>query len=250
MDHLRSLGMGALDNMDSSMIKMPRLKLVQNSSKKGTPGKWISNINDEEVDSITGAILAISQYRVMFPKLGEGEKPLCRSNDGIKKSSVDGIGDNNCSRCRFSQWGRSADGKSIKPVCMQGYALLMLQETSPDVWSPAIVSVKGSAIKPAKAFFTEMRARNIPSFAYLTTLSAKAEVTALGRFYQTIFTMSEELLPLPVIEGIALTAQQYSDFVGSDIADVENDHDQPSNSYTAGSGAPAYKLDDNEDLPF
>jgi len=243
--YIRSLGMGAIDNMDASMIKMPRYKLVQNTSKKGTPGKWISNIDNDEVDSIAGAVLAISQSRVMFGEVGKGDKPLCKSNDGIRKSSADGIGDSYCAKCRYAQWGKGQGGASIKPACSQGYSLLIAQpDAEMENWGPAIVTIKGSAMRPAKAFFTAMKARNLPSFAYLTTLGSKAEVTEKGRFFQTVFSMSEDLLPIEIIKKIAETSSQYKDFVGSDLAaDVDSEVDDH------GSGQGFYTPPEG-DLPF
>lgn len=87
-------GGGALDSLTTGDVVMPRYKLIQNTSRTGTPGKWISNTApDEELDELNIIILDISSYRVMFPAQGQGDRPLCRSNDGMSKSDMNGVGD-------------------------------------------------------------------------------------------------------------------------------------------------------------
>lgn len=231
LEFLRSFGTGALDSLSQRDIIMPRYKLIQNTSKTGTPGKWVSNLDpDREFDELHIIILEISNYRTYFPPKGEnGDKPLCRSNDGYKKSDPNGIGDGDCDSCRYAQWKNDASGRGIKPACSSGYTMLGLIVLPEGGMEPGMISFKGSAIKPCKSFFTRMKTRGIPPFAYITVIGSESVTNDKGRFFKPSFDfgpyLNEETIRFAAAQG-----KMYKEYISRDImADDsrEDDDDSP-----------------------
>lgn len=255
-DIMTEFGGGAVDSLTTADVVMPRYKLIQNTSRKGTPGMWVSTTAlEEELEALNIVILDISSYRVMFPEQGQGDRPLCRSNDGYSKSDVNGVGDGSCESCRYSVWSKDPNtGRNIKPRCASGYTLLGVILLPDGSQTPGMVSLKGAAIKPLKQYFTRMKTRNIPSFAYITTIKAEPKVNDLGRFFVPEFEFGETL-SLEAVRDMALQARSFKQYISADImADVEIESPAPA----AHSGADAFtsRLDDvvndgdNDEIPF
>ncbi len=252
-DIMTEFGGGAVDSLTASDVVMPRYKLIQNTSRKGTPGKWVSTTApEEELDALSIVILDISSYRVMFPEQGQGDRPLCRSNDGLSKSDVNGVGDGNCENCRYSVWSKDpTTGRNIKPRCSSGYTLLGIILLPDGTQTPGMASLKGAAIRPLKQYFTRMKTRNIPSFAYITNITAAPKVNDLGRFFVPEFEFGETL-SLDAVKDMALQARSFKQYISADImADVEVDSPTPAHS-----GAASFtsrlneEVGDDGDIPF
>lgn len=229
MDFLKSLDSGALDSLGQKDIIMPRYRLIQNTSKSGTPGKWVSNLSPEnELDELVLVILHISNYRTYFPPKGENnDKPLCRSNDGYTKSDPLGIGDGNCDTCRYAQWA-----KGQKPPCFAGYTILGLI-INPDGVEPCMVSLKGSAIKVCRSFFTRMKTKGISSLAYKVHIRSESVVNDKGRFFLPVFEFGDYLTK-PEILYASEQAKIYRQYISNDaMADVHNDDEGPTHNASA-----------------
>jgi len=202
MDFLKGFGAGALDNLGASDLVIPRFKLIQNTSVKGTPGKFMTNLSEEEFDNLDVTILNITNFRTMFPTpYNAGDRPLCRSNNGKEKSDPNGVGSGDCARCQYAVWGRDTNGASRPPQCGAGYTILAIAEDG----TPCLFSIKGASIKPAKSFFTRMKTRRTAPFAYRTIISSKQEVSTRGRYY----TFNFEFGPIHTEAEIRSAAEQY-----------------------------------------
>lgn len=226
MDVLRSFGLGALEDISASDIIMPRYKLVQSTSRTGTPGKWVSNVSDVEYDSLDVVILGISTYRIYFPEAGGGDKPLCRSNDGIIKADGNGVGDGKCKNCRYNVWTKDKQDNSVPPKCREGYSLLVLVLQEDGTFAPGMISIKGAARRPAKQFFTRMKARGVTPLSYITRVTSVSEVNNKGRFFRANldFGDNEGWLPLDLVAELAEQAKNYMHYVGTD-AMIDDDRD-------------------------
>ena len=237
-EFLKSLGGGALEDISARDIIMPRFKLVQPTSRKGTPGKWISNVSDVEYDYLDVAILNIGNYQIYFPAAGEGDKPLCKSNNGLTKASPDGIGDGKCANCRFNVWTKDANGNSVPPKCRSGYSILGFVFAPDGTMTPGVISIKGAAIKSAKQYFTKMKTRGFAPFSYITRIGAVSEVNAKGRFFKSVMDFATDAegndiswLPKEVVLDLANQAKNYSQYIGTDVmvdADYEVEAEAPS----------------------
>ena len=76
------LGMEVFDTGD---LVIPRYKIVQPTSKEGTPGLFRNNLTNEEKDRINVVVLAATKGRVCWSENIE-EDPVCRSSDGLNPS--------------------------------------------------------------------------------------------------------------------------------------------------------------------
>lgn len=192
-DFLKSFGGGALDNLSTTDLVIPRYKLIQNTSKEGTPGKFVSNLSDIEHDVLDIIILDITNFRTMFPEpYNSGDKPLCRSNNGRVMTDPNGAGSGNCDSCQYAVWGKDKNGNTLRPPCSAGYSILCLVNTGAGL-EPAIIGVKGAGIKPAKGYFTRMKTRGIAPFTYITKVVSESVSNAKGRFFVMGFDFGEVL---------------------------------------------------------
>lgn len=225
LDFIKQFGTGTLDNLSSKDIVMPRYKLVQNTSKTGTPGKWVSSLDPEkELDKLEIVILAISNFRTYFPPMGESDKPLCRSNDGYRKSDPNGIGDGVCASCRFNVWKKNERTGSVEPPeCRAGYTLLCIVELPDGTKEPAMISFKGTAIKPCKTYFTKMKGRGVAPFTYITVIEAVSEVNQKGRFFKPSFSFGRTLSKDEILYA-AEQAKLFQNFITADfVIDAESE---------------------------
>jgi len=222
MEFLQGFEGNTLDNLGAEDMVFPRFKLVQNTSIKGTPGKYMSNINSEEFDRLAVTALRITKTRSMFPKVyTSGDRLLCRSNDGKTKSDPSGIGSGDCSRCQYAVWGKDAQGNTIRPECNGGYTILALAEDG----SPCFISMKGTSVKPTKQLITQAVTSKIPLFARILYITSKPEVNTKGRYYVASFEFgdfhSEEVIRAAGAQYIALL-----DIISSDlVVDVSTDNE-------------------------
>ena len=270
LEYLRSLGGGALETLRPTDIIMPRWRLIQNTSKTGTPGMWASNVNPDRELSVLGiSILEISNHAVYFgPKGQNNDRPLCRSNDGISKSDPNGVGAMKCKGCQFNIWTKGPDGRPVKPLCSSGYTFLCLVSLPDGVWEPGMVSFKGSANKICKSYFTEMKTRGVAPFAYITSCTSKAIVNDKGRFFIPEFAMG----PWLSREQIEFAHQQYIVYkqyiTAEHMADVEYESESTTveggsnvssgasefldslNSTSPGLSGPASSAAEDDDIPF
>lgn len=162
------LGMEGLDRSD---MTVPRYRLIQNTSSDGTPGKFVSTLSGQEVDTITAVLMKVTKTRVMWPvAFSRGDKPECRSEDG--KHKANGIGTGVCDTCPYGKW----DGR-----CKTSYTFLGVDDNS----EPFMINIKGSSIKPLKKFLTRILMKDLPLFAYKVVISAKEERNDKGRFWVT-----------------------------------------------------------------
>lgn len=221
-------GGGAVDSLTSADVIMPVYKLIQNSSKKGTPGKWVSNIAPEdELEELNLIVLDMSSYRVLFPAQGQGDRPLCRSNNGISKSDVNGIGDGNCGTCRYAQWKKDqATGRDIKPKCSEGRTLLGIVLHPDGTRLPGMVSFKGAALRPTKQYLTAMRTKSvslgIPSFAYVTNIASNLKVSEKGRYFIPEFEFGDNL-DIETVREMALQVVSFRQHLNPDIL-IDDDY--------------------------
>lgn len=226
-EFLLSLDNEVMDELGANDFILPRYRLIQNTSRTGTPGKWVSNLDpNKELDTLEIIILKITNFRTYFPPAGQGDKPLCRSNDGKQKASPELIGDGNCSKCRYSVWAPNpTTGKSDPPPCFNGYNIFGLIRLPDGTTEIGTVSFKRAAVKACKSYFTRMKGKGYAPFAYPTFITAVAEVNDKGRFFRPEFSMGE-LLTMEEILAAADLSKQYSDmFSNLDFVD-DNDNSE------------------------
>lgn len=261
-DFLKQFGGGTLDHLSGADLIIPRYKLVQPTSRTGTPGKWLSSLNPElEMDELNFIILEIRNVQTLFPLAGEGDKPLCRSNDGYRKVDPSMIGDASCASCRYSAWGKDErTGKGIPPRCGSGYNVMGLAVLPDTRMEPSIVTFKRTAMIDARKYWTLMKTMGIPAFSYITVLGSVSELSAKGRYFKPTFRVGAMLSEADVMYAFSQVEMCKSLMSsGNLILDNEAEEHSIPDSGVCGVGGPVqstpgFTYDPNsvtgEEIPF
>jgi len=170
-DYVNDQGvMLGFENFDQTQLKMPRYKLVQGTSKEGTPGKFRNNLTGEEFDSISGSLLGFVHKRVKWPeKYKRGDAYLCRSADGI--TSVDG---KKCRNCEDSKWNDKE-----KPACGSGIEFVGIDQNG----DPFFIGAQGMSISPANSWLTWATLKRKPLLFWKVTLVSKEDSNDQGKYF-------------------------------------------------------------------
>ena len=158
------------ENFDQSQLKMPRYKLVQGTSKEGTPGKFRNNLTGEEYDVINGSLLGFVHKRVMWPvKYKRGDAYLCRSSDGIM--SMDG---KKCRTCDDSKWNGDE-----KPRCGAGLEFVGIDQNG----DPFFIGAQGMSMSPANSWLTWANLKRKPLLYWRLGLHSKEDSNDQGKYF-------------------------------------------------------------------
>jgi hypothetical protein len=132
-----------------------------------TAGKYMDTQSNLTYDTITIVPILIRLKgkgeeagggRVLFPPKSEsGCQPLCKSVDGVKPMTGEGLtpqdGGRGCAKCPKSQW-LTVGGKSVKPPCQENGTFLFAELSTSFVFR---MNIKGMALTPAKDFKETLR---------------------------------------------------------------------------------------------
>lgn len=198
-----ALGFGAFKDEDlevagldvnSSDMKLPKIKLLQSTSPEVTKGKgkfaagqFYNTVTQEAADEIDCVLLDQGKSMVMWKKpFKRGEDPLCRSFDG--KNKTEGCGDGRCETCQYSSqnpkaWNNLKDGET-KPACNMSYVFLA-QDCKTNM--PFRIIVAGASVKSGKDFLNKLIPLRVAPFACKVTLKSHQEENDNGVFFVTDF---------------------------------------------------------------
>jgi hypothetical protein len=148
------------EDFDSSDLIIPRVKIIQPTSRKGTAGKFSMNLTEEEFDQMTISVIKASRSRVLWPPVDSDiEEPLCKSSDFLMPdASVQAPLSSACAEyvmrgdlkvletvCTKAKWINNE-----RPACNQVYNLLCLTSENVPFW----IALSGSSIGPVKRFIS------------------------------------------------------------------------------------------------
>ena len=184
-DYAREDSTTGLEIIDQTDLKMPKVKLVQAQSEEHTKddvpvGHYYNAVTKEHSETIECIMLALGKSRVMWPAtFKRGDKPLCRSFDGVRKT--EGIGDGICAKCQYSQWGEGGE----KPDCNLGYVWLGVDSKN----RPFRLNARGASMTPTKDFlntvFPQLNrgGKQLGIFVFKLVLSSRKESNDKGTYY-------------------------------------------------------------------
>jgi hypothetical protein len=166
------------EDLDPSAFIIPRVKVVQPTSKEGTPGKFYINLTGEEFDRMNVVVVKTTRGRVMWDKDDPGaDKPLCRSFDFLRPDpAIENPPSDVCARhvvkgfkrvleqvCPMTIWN---DGE--RPPCDEVYNLLCL---SMEEMIPFWLQAAGSSIRPVRNYVSAIALRRQKLYRFATILS-------------------------------------------------------------------------------
>lgn len=181
-------------DVNSSDMKLPKIKLMQATSPEVTKGKgkvaagqFFNTVTQEVEDEIDCVLLDQGKSMVYWKKpFKRGEDPLCRSFDG--KVKTEGCGDGKCETCQYSSqnpkaWNNLKDGET-KPDCNMSYVFLAKNcKTN----MPFRIIVSGASVKSCKNFLNKLIPLRVAPFACKVTLKSHQEENDNGVFFVTDF---------------------------------------------------------------
>ncbi|RJX19003.1 MAG: hypothetical protein C4575_09515 [Desulforudis sp.] len=204
---------GGLEDMDKSDIVIPRLRVVQPTSKEGTPGKLRLNLTGDEFDQLTVVFIKATKGRVLFDRENLGSPPLCGSLDRVRPSNFfeSPISDR-CGQCPMAGWTKD-NGRNAPPECNESYTLLGLDV---DNRIPFFFQTRSTGIRPTKLFlsavFFQAKRRNADLVDFQVTLKTKETVGEKGKFYVPVFEKPVYLKDRPYREEAAAYAREEAGF--------------------------------------
>lgn len=96
-------------------------------------------------------------------------------DSGVDKAFPEGYSSNglpvlDCASCSFSQWGTGPSGKGVPPRCSEQHTYAVLYEAEVGVWTPALVTLQRTGIKPSRSYISGFAQSKTPMFTVITEL--------------------------------------------------------------------------------
>ena len=237
-----------LEDVDASDLSIPRLQIVHSE------GVFKNNLTNEEFSEGEFIILGLVKQRVMWPDEvdeGTGGKPLCKSPDhktgfanvdmslpadkrfpwatsnfpGPEKFPAHG--DNMvklpCASCKFKDW--NSDGKNSKPPCSEQWTLpVQYRAAGTEAWSPALLTLQRSGLKPAKSYITSFAASKTPAFTVITRIGLNTQKRGAVTYSTPTFRKVSESDPEQWLDHSA-SFRQIKEFITAEPRLAEEDDD-------------------------
>lgn len=196
------------DGFTEDDLVVPRVSIVQKAGdavdKGHTLGFLMSNISDEEWETITATGILYKKGMVCFEKpYRAGATPICRSNDAMTPSpEVEDPPSKVCHRivrrrlqpiCPKAQWNKDEKtGRSIPPECNLCYNVIWTRD---DTGMPFFMSFRSSGIAPFKNLITPMWGMKQNLFHVKVEISTEDKTNAYGTFKIPKFKVLESHTP-------------------------------------------------------
>ena len=205
-------GYTGFETIDPSAFVIPRMKIVQPTSKEGTQGSLRINLTGDEFTSMDVVVVKAMQGRVMWDQGNPGnEKPLCRSSDFLHPdSSIENPPSPECVRqvtsttkktmlkpvCPNAGWNGTE-----KPACGETWNLLCIQK---DEFLPFWLSLAGTSIAPVRRYLSAIALRRCPLWQFETVIATEEQKGDRGRYFVLRFNspkpitreLEEQLIPM------------------------------------------------------
>ncbi|MGH9369183.1 MAG: hypothetical protein ACRD3M_16095 [Thermoanaerobaculia bacterium] len=241
-----------LEEIGREDIIIPRLTIVQPTSKVGKPGTFHDVVSGEGFPRLDGVVpIKWRKGRVFFSK-PEDQEPTCASDDRVRPSArIDAPVKPECAGCPMSAWYTDEQGRRKHPKCQETYTLMLAFNAA-----PYFLTLKSSAMRNVKRILTQLKLqaqrqrRDIFGFAFDIALDdvaftiGKAFVPRFEKLrpvpdaeyasYASIFDLYANVAPVydPPAEG----GSGAGDF---DLAELERDGEAPAEPATGFQPKPA-----------
>jgi hypothetical protein len=184
-------GFTGLEGIGNETWIIPRIKIVQPTSKEGTAGNLRINLTGDEFEELHVVFVKAVQGRILWDKDNPGnEKAICRSYDFLRPDvSIEVPPSDICARyvmgtnkkqilkpvCPNAQW---VDNE--RPACGEVFNLLgiWLEEMLP-FW----MTLHGTSIQPVRKFLSAIALRRCPLWQFDTMLFTEEQKGDRGKYY-------------------------------------------------------------------
>lgn len=205
-----------LEQLYQDDLVIPRVAVVQPTSREGTPGRLRSNLTGDERETIDLVVLRVQRGKVLWSAT-LGEDPVCKSNDGlVPASSVEHPQSDRCCVvagrhlkpvCPGAAWRPSNGngGRLAPPTCRDTYSVIALDLATE---SPFMMALHGSGLRAVRVFRTVLLQRRLNIYDAACTLRLRKQTNGKGSYYVPEFTDVRAVDPPGRYRG------QYEQFVG------------------------------------
>lgn len=207
-----------LEDFDTSDLTMPRLSIDH------AEAAFKNSQTDELFNELTVVLLGLHKSRIMWGDINEGDDndpPLCKSPDtkhgfpnvdpeysASKQFPWDAqdvytpgdmkpleVGENlltmpsiGCKNCKFKEWNTDPTGK--RPWCSEEWTFPLLYQDpeDPEIWVPALFTIRRSGIKPARAYVTPFASKKNPIFTVATKLTLDTNRRGMVKYCTPVFS--------------------------------------------------------------
>ncbi len=205
-----------LEQLYEDDLVVPRVSVVQPTSREGTPGRLRSNLTGDECETIDLVVLRVQRGKVLWSAT-LGDDPECKSNDGlVPAASVEHPQSDRCCVaagrhlrpvCPAATW-RPKDGNGGRlepPACRDTYSVIGLDLATE---SPFMMALHGSGLRAVRVFRTVLLQRRLNIYDAACTLRLRKQTNGKGSYYVPEFTDVRAVDPPGRYRG------QYEQFVG------------------------------------
>lgn len=205
-------------------VKLSLVKIVQPTSKIGTPGNFLNVDSGEEFNKLEGYILALQRGYVNFGDRDAKEPYLCASRDTVKCIAYDGQVKLS-KECKFNPLTWVWDSSKTPSPCHFSYSFIfnslddevfllsMHQPTSYDAIKTFITAIgtKSTGRNVMKSGLTPGK-----FYLYPVTISLKEDKNDKGRYYTVAFKIEKELITKEDETFLSYRANTYATISGID----------------------------------
>lgn len=174
-----------LENWETRDLILPQLRIRQPTSDVDDvpEGTFYNVLTHEYYETLYVIFLKSSWGRLYFDR--EEGVLICKSVDRIQPSpSIENPPASVCAACPYSKWENNEP-----PKCREVLNnILMAAPDSPetfdiDHFSPYLMTVAGTSLKPMRAFVSALIARKRPIYSVVAKLSLEKKTGNVGKFY-------------------------------------------------------------------
>lgn len=189
-------------SLDHSVI--PRISIDHES------GKLKDNLSEEMHDTLDVVVLGIQVQRILWPvKMGESDKPLCKSRNGVHglpllegtpkfnfresnfteaSLATDAHGNQilPCEACSLKDWTKdpSDPTRNVQPRCAEQFTFILETQDGGN----ALFTVQRTGLKSARRYLTGFKQRQQPTFICRTTIGVAIQGSARRQYGTPTFT--------------------------------------------------------------
>lgn len=184
------------ENFDESDLIIPRLSIVQPTSKEGTPGTFRSNLSGEEKEELRITPITFTKGMVLWSD-ELGNDPECRSNDAlVPDPAIETPRNDRCHErtanrlrpvCPYAMW-RAGEA----PACKMTYTLLAIDMAT---MLPFLTSLHGTSVRSMKALISHVWQSRRPFFDVACRMGLNKVTNQRGTFFVADFSQYEDHEP-------------------------------------------------------
>ncbi|MBI4917363.1 MAG: hypothetical protein HY825_16105 [Acidobacteria bacterium] len=231
-----------LERLYEDDLVIPRVSVVQPTSREGTPGRLRMNLTGEERETIDLVVLRVQRGRVLWsPTLGED--PVCRSNDGLVPAADEPQSDVCCELhgrhlrpvCPAATWRPKPGngGRLEPPACRDTYTVIALDLAT---GAPFMLALHGSGLRAVRVLRTVLLQRRLNVYDAACTLRLRKQTNGKGSYYVPEFT---DIRPVDPPGRYRDRYEQFAAYEPEGTFDAERETDGSSRSVAASAAATA-----------